>query len=74
MALAAGSGGAEQLDLAALGRALSAKMVSMPRDGHGSCKAVLQGCLEVLKDLVDIQGPDGSFLSGAELGQVCHLM
>eukprot|EP00903_Cladosiphon_okamuranus_P009694 g9223.t1 len=57
------------LDLRALGRALSVKMVSMPRDGHGSCKAVLQGCLEVLKDLVDIEGPYGSFLSGTELEQ-----
>ncbi|CAN0111832.1 unnamed protein product, partial [Ectocarpus sp. 4 AP-2014] len=65
-----GSGGGKaELDLGALGRALSAKMVSMPRDGHGSCKAVLQGCLELLRDLVEIEGPDGTFLKGAELGQ-----
>lgn len=68
------SGGKAELDLGALGRALSAKMVSMPRDGHGSCKAVLQGCLELLRDLVEIEGPDGTFLKGAELGQVGSLL
>ncbi|CAM9396814.1 unnamed protein product, partial [Scytosiphon promiscuus] len=57
------------LELRALGQALSAKLVSMPRDGQGTCKAVLQGCLEVLKDLVEIEGPDGSSLREAELGQ-----
>lgn len=66
-----GEGEGEGLELRALGRALSAKMMAMPRDGHGSCKAVLQGCLEVLRDLVEIEGPDGSLLEGTELGQVC---
>lgn len=60
----------EELDLHSLACVLSAKMMAMPRDGHGSCKAVLQGCLEVLADLVEIEGPDGSLLDGTELGQV----
>lgn len=60
----------EGLELRALGRALSTKMMAMPRDGHGSCKAVLQGCLDVLRDLVEIEGPDGRLLEGTELGQV----
>lgn len=60
----------EDLDLRSLGRVLSAKMMAMPRDGHGSCKAVLQGCLEVLRDLLEIEGPGGSLLDGTELGKV----
>ncbi|CAM9556174.1 unnamed protein product, partial [Sphacelaria rigidula] len=59
----------KELDLPSLAGVLSAKMMAMPRDGHGSCKAVLQGCLELLRDLVEIEGPDGSLLDGTELGE-----
>lgn len=62
--------GLEELDLHSLASILSAKLMAMPRDGHGSCKAVLQGCLELLRDLVEIEGPDGHLLDGTELGQV----
>lgn len=61
----------KELDLPSLAKVLSAKMMAMPRDGHGSCKAVLQGCLELLRDLVEIEGPDGNLLDGTELGEVC---
>lgn len=62
--------GVEELDLQELARVLSSKLMAMPRDGHGSCKAVLQGCLEVLRDLVEIEGPDGTLLEGTKLGKV----
>lgn len=62
--------GAEQLDLHSLARVLSTKMMAMPRDGNGSSTDVLQGCLEVLRDLMEIEGPDGTLLDGTELGQV----
>ena len=66
-----GDDGAEQqLDLRLLARVLSAKMMAMPRDGNMSCTAVLLGCLEVVRDLIEIEGPDGTLLDGTELGQV----
>ena len=45
-------------------------MMKMLRDGSVSCTAVLLGCLEVVRDLIEIEGPDGTLLDGTELGQV----
>ena len=42
----------------------------MPRDGKNTCTAVLLGCLEVMRGLIEIEGPDGTLLDGTELGQV----
>ncbi|CAN0312775.1 unnamed protein product, partial [Ascophyllum nodosum] len=64
-----GDGAEQQLDLRSLGQVLSAKMMKMLRDGSVSCTAVLLGCLEVVRHLIEIEGPDGTLLDGTELGQ-----
>ena len=48
----------------------SRKMVPIVRDGSMSCTGVLLGCLEVVRDLIEIGGPEGTLLDGTELGQV----
>ncbi|CAN0434556.1 unnamed protein product, partial [Ascophyllum nodosum] len=63
-------GGTEQqLDLRPLARVLAMKVKRMPRDGKNTCTAVLLGCLEVMRGLIEIEGPDGTLLDGTELGQ-----
>ncbi|CAN0252828.1 unnamed protein product [Discosporangium mesarthrocarpum] len=63
--------GAKPLDLRPLASVIWAKLMAMPRNGRGgaSSQGVLQGCLAVLHDLVEIEGPDGDLLEGAELGK-----
>ncbi|CAM9926026.1 unnamed protein product, partial [Choristocarpus tenellus] len=57
------------LDLRPLAAVLSRKLMAMPRNGRASCQRVLCGCLGVLHDLVEIEGPDGDLLVGTEIGE-----
>ncbi|CAM9713417.1 unnamed protein product [Ascophyllum nodosum] len=62
-------GAEQQLDLRSLARVTSRKMVPIVRDGSMSCTGILLGCLEVVRDLIEIGGPEGTLLDGTELGQ-----